>query len=84
LDVFPKEQFLFINAEDFFSDPSKILSQVFDFLGVKRYEIDISKKYNVGSYEQMNDNTKKFLKNFFKPHNEKLYHLLGRNFHWDD
>jgi len=84
LDVFPKEQFLIIKAEEFFSQPSKILPQVFDFLGVKHYEIDVLKKYNIGHYETMNPMTNKFLKNFFKPHNEKLYKLLGRNFNWNE
>jgi len=84
MEIFPKEQFLFIKAEDFFSEPSKHLSHVFDFLGVPNYSIDISKKYNVGDYVQMNFKTKKYLKNFFKPHNEKLYKLLGKNFYWDE
>jgi len=84
MDIFPREQFLIIKAEDFFSEPLKHLSQVFDFLGVQHYEIDFTKKYNVGNYVQMNFKTKKFLKNFFKPHNEKLYKLLGKNFNWDE
>jgi len=84
MGVFPKEQFLIIKAEDFFSEPLKILYQVFDFLGVQRHEINVSEKLNVGHYEEMNLTTKKFLKNFFKSHNEKLYKLLGRDFNWND
>ncbi len=83
MSVFPKEQFLILKAEDFFSEPSKIFSQILDFLEVKHYEVDFSKKYNARQYKEINPNSKKFLQNFFKPHNEKLYKLLGRNFNWD-
>ena len=84
MDVFPKEQFLILKAEDFFSEPLKFLYQVFDFLGVPHHEINVSEKFNVGHYKEMNLSTKKFLKNFFKPHNEKLYKFLGRDFNWND
>ncbi len=84
MDIFPKKQFLIIKSEDFFSNPAKILSEIFIFLGIKNYRIDVSKKYNVGSYYQMNPETKEFLKKFFKTHNENLIKLLGEKFKWEN
>ncbi len=82
LDVFPRNQILILKAEDFFSYPSKISSQVFEFLGVSSYEIDSAKKFNVGKYDHIEPDTEKFLKSFFEPHNQKLFGLLGEDFHW--
>jgi len=106
MDIFPKEQFLIIKAEEFFSEPSKILSRIFDFLEVSDYEINLSKKFNLGfqwdlynssnysknnrpplragiQFEKMNPDTKKFLKNYFRPHNEDLFKLLEKDFQWN-
>ncbi len=84
MDVFPREQIHIIKAEDFFSEPSKCVFQVLKFLGLKNYELDISKKHNAGKYEPMDSSIQEYLKNYFRPHNEKLYKLLGRDLNWDD
>ena len=80
---FPREQFLFLNSEDFNSNTSKVYKQTLNFLNVS--EIDF-KKYEVfraAKYQEMNPSTRKKLSEFFKPHNEKLYKLINQNFHWD-
>ena len=38
---------------------------------------------NTGNYEEMNEGTRKFLIEYFKPHNERLSKLLKRIFDWD-
>jgi|APSaa5957512535_1039671.scaffolds.fasta_scaffold63227_2 hypothetical protein len=83
LKYFPKEQFLFLNSEEFNSDTSKVYKKTLNFLGVS--EIDF-KKYDVfraAKYSEMNSNTRKKLSEFFKPHNERLYKLIDQNFDWD-
>ena len=32
----------------------------------------------------MKDSTKKLLQNYFKPHNEEFYNLIGRKLDWDN
>jgi hypothetical protein len=80
---FPKEQFLFLNSEEFNSDTSKVYKKTLNFLEIP--EIDF-KKYDIfraAKYSEMNPNTRKKLSKFFKPYNEKLYKLIDQNFHWD-
>ena len=32
----------------------------------------------------MDGSTREILNNFFRPHNEKLFDLLGKKFNWND
>ena len=82
LDIFPKNQILILKAEDFFSNPAKITSRVFDFLGISPYEIDGTKKFNVGQYDHIEPEIEEFLRKFFKPYNKKLFELIREEFHW--
>jgi len=81
---FPKNQMLIIKSEDFFTNTPRILSQVYDFLGLSQYDIPTKKKYQHGNYEQkMKLETRKKLIEYFKPHNERLYKLIDIDFQWD-
>lgn len=65
-------------------EPFKTINIVFEFLGLPHYEIKNLQKKNVGEYNQMNTDIRKWLIDYFKPHNEKLYKLLNRDFGWDN
>lgn len=82
LDTFPKERFKIIKSEDFFSTPSKIMSEISDFLGMENYPHLKYEKYNIGDYVQPDIKIQKYLMEYFKPHNERLYSFLDRNFDW--
>jgi len=81
---FPREQFLILSSEDFYNEPNKILNQVFQFLDVPDFYQEAFSVFRKGIYTKMNPETRKKLVEFFRPHNERLYKLLGTNFHWDD
>jgi len=79
----PKNQILFLSTEELNNDHNKTFQVIFSFLNLPKYEIKYEKK-NIGQYSQkMNSETRKFLINFYKPHNKKLYELIGKNFDWD-
>ena len=40
-------------------------------------------KLNVQTYPEMKSETRKRLQEFFKPHNEKLFSLIGKRFNWN-
>ena len=84
MDVFPKEQFLFIRAEDFFSDTQAIYDEVLAFLGLSEHGLQKEKRHNVGKYTQsMSAATRQDLVEYFHPHNQRLSEHLGRDFGWD-
>ena len=78
-----RNQFLFLSTEDFAKNPQQTLNQFFDFVGVRPLHAGNLKNLNVGNYEKMNESTRKFLVEYFKPHNKRLYKLLQRDFDWD-
>jgi hypothetical protein len=81
--VFPKEQFLIVRAEDFFSKTQAIYDDVLDFLELPGHRLEERKRHNVGKYtEPMADETRQDLADYFSPHNQRLYDFLGRDFSW--
>ncbi len=82
---FPKERVLILKSEDFFAEPSAVLRQVFDFIGVDPdfRPPDLSPQ-NTGLYESGGAPPEVMaeLKAFFAPHNARLYEYLGRDFGW--
>ena len=81
---YSKSQFLILATDDLRKDPQQILDQIFDFLGLPPFKVENLKNRNVGNYkERMNEDTRKFLVEYFKPHNKRLSKLLQRSFDWD-
>ena len=81
---YDRKQFLILTTEDLRKDPQQILDQIFDFLGLPPFKVENLKNRNVGNYkERMNEDTRKFLIEYFEPHNERLFKLLQRRFDWN-
>jgi len=81
MEFFPEKQLLIIKTEDFNIHTKKILSQVFEFLEVPDYNVNL-KRENVGGYSEMSQDTRNLLKEYFKPHNERLYKFLDKDLDW--
>jgi tetratricopeptide (TPR) repeat protein len=82
--VFPREQILILQSEDFYAHPAATLTQVFDFLGVPDYPLPAYPNYNPGSYSPMTEDLRQILADFFRPHNQRLEAYLGMKFNWDE
>lgn len=80
---FSRKQFHILSTDDLKKNSNHVLNEIFEFLGLDRQKIDILTKKNTGNYKSMNIETRTELVEYFKPHNERLYKLLGRNFEWD-
>jgi len=81
-EYFPREQFLILKSEDLYSNPSEVYQQVLDFLDLSKFELNSFKAHRMRKYSAVSDETRKKLADYFKPYNEQLYQLLGRNFDW--
>ena len=77
IDAFGRDRFLIINAEQYFSSPAKVVSDMFRFLGLADISVSMSPG-NVGKYStEMKPETRQRLKEYFTPHNEALRDLVG-------
>lgn len=96
LSLYPREQILFLRSEDLFNDPATTMEEArkflelpeFDFMEQKQLQVSwgggASNRYTKPhSYTPMLPRTRELLRTFFKPYNERLYALLGRNMEWD-
>ena len=97
LQVFPRENFLFIRTEDMKKDTAKTLQETFQFLGMSplpKDKIDSiaaiahnsqNNRHSNYSIMSLSSSTKKKLRAYFRPFNEKLAKLLNDDrFLWED
>ena len=80
---YDRERFLILAQKDMRRDTQQTLDQVFEFLGVTPFMVKNPKDRNTREYEKMDEKTRRLLVEYFKPHNERLYKLLGSRFDWD-
>jgi hypothetical protein len=84
LELFPREQFLILRSEDFYSDPASTLRETFKFLDLPTAGLQREYKlYNNGTYSKMESTTRKRLIEYFEPYNARLNEYLGADFDWD-
>jgi len=81
--LFPSKQLLILKSEDFFAQPQTVMTKVFTFLGLPKYESQHYKKYNAGLYIPIEDNLRQTLSDFFSLHNQRLEQFLNQSFGWD-
>lgn len=84
LSLFPRERILVLESEAMFEAPNTVLDEVATFLGLSPFRLETYSKYMPGSYvEGMEPETRRRLVDHFRPHNERLYGMLGMEFPWD-
>lgn len=84
LELFPREQFMVERSEDLFQDPAAVFERTLRFLGLPPRELKQYEQFNAFSQDSMEPDTRARLEDHFRPHNEHLSRLLGRDFGWDD
>ncbi|MCG5056654.1 MAG: tetratricopeptide repeat protein [Limnoraphis sp. WC205] len=84
LEIFPRKQMFIISSERFYSNPSCILQQMFDFLGLYNYPLTEYKKYNARSYPDLDESMRNLLSSYFQTYNQELEDLLEMKFNWNN
>lgn len=86
-DLFRKDQIKIIISEDFFLRTDEVVKVTFDFLGIphRDVKIDYSRVFkNEGRYEKrLDQSTREFLVDYYRPYNESLSRLLGVDPGWN-
>jgi len=83
LELFPREQFLFLKAEDLFADPGTALAATYDYLGLPQHRPDGASRLNSAQYGAIQPDLRAEYTEYFRPHNERLYELVGIDFGWE-
>lgn len=82
--VFAREQMLILKSKDFYADRLGVLKTVLRFLGLPEWAPKGYRQYNAGGYSSLDLSMRKRLVEYFRPHNQRLYEYLGRDFGWDE
>lgn len=78
---FPKDQIMVIQSEKFYENPAPYFKEVVNFVGLKSWEPEKFKVFNAGGeYDKMSDPLRRKLLEYYQPHNEKLFQLIGKRF----
>lgn len=88
LEYFDKSHFLFLNSNEYFKNSLNEYNRVLNFLGLPSDTPTIKGKRGIVppvTYKniQINDETRKKLKKYFEPWNEKLFNMIGERFDWN-
>ena len=93
--LYPARQLMVIQSEKFFAASACTMKAAADFLGLQPFDFDKAKplrrRWDAGAgnvrqlpqdYPAMSDTARQSLTDFFGPHNERLYRLIGENYGW--
>ena len=80
---FAAENILTVEADRMKRDGQAALDEVYSFLGLEPFGAGAPAALNEGSYAPMKEATREKLLDYFRPHNERLYSVIGRRFDWD-
>jgi len=84
-EIFPKEQILVLRSEDLYEKPSLVYETTLEYLNLRKWKLKEYLKYNYyGDKQKINELIRKQLLDYFKPHNERLYKFLDRDFGWNN
>lgn len=84
LKYFPMQQILVLSSEELFCETDNCLRQIFNFIGVDaEFKVTDLRPCNVANNgREIDADVYEYLQNYFMPHNQKLYELLGKNYAW--
>jgi hypothetical protein len=85
-EYFARDQILILDSRSLKHATVDTLHKVIRFLGLPEYDWgqEPLSLHHIGKYNgvQMSDQIRAFLHEFYRPHNQRLYELLGRDFGW--
>jgi Sulfotransferase domain len=81
--LFAREQFHILTLEDLAADPQGTLDAVHEFLELPRHRYEGLRALHVATYDPVDPDVRARLSEYFRPLNERLYELVGRDFGWE-
>ncbi len=83
LEYFPPEQLHVLTLEDLVADPHRTLDGVHEFIGLPPHRYAELKPLHTASYDAIPPDVHARLTEYFRPRNQRLYRLLGRDLGWE-
>jgi len=74
---------LFLKAEELAANPHQTVEIAYEFLGLPRHRPQVARLNASPEYDDLPEDLRKSLDDYFRPHNERLYELIGVDFGWE-
>lgn len=86
-DVYPRDRFLILESEEFFSDPDRVLGKILDFVGARPWSPPEFRNYSylergVVGHEEVPTAFRGILDDRFAESNRRLRHLVHEDLGW--
>jgi hypothetical protein len=81
--AYPRERIHLLSLEELSTRPHETLDAVHEFLGLPPFRAADLEPRHVGEYDPLAPETRARLAELFRPDNQRLYELAGRDFGWD-
>ncbi len=81
---FPRHQLLIVKSEDYFTRPETVFPRVCEFLGLRPWTPKDVRRMHHWDLPETERAVREQLREFFKPHNERLYKYLGVDWDWNE
>ena len=82
LELFQRDQMLFLSSDELYSTPSVVYGKALDFLKRPFSAPGNFKAFNQGEYDGLSTESREKLNAYFEPYNQQLYDLLNMDFGW--
>ncbi|MCB2199263.1 sulfotransferase domain-containing protein [bacterium] len=81
---FPREQLLVLRSEDFFEQPAEVFRQINAHLEIPQWQPETFQSINIAPNKvPFGEEERQLLADYFRPYNQQLNDLMGRDFGWD-
>ena len=82
LKFFPSKQFCIIDSDELARNPSTQFNKIIEFLELPKFDLVNYPKLHSRNYSKMDLKIREELKEYYKPYNNKLFSMIGKNFEW--
>ena len=83
LHYFPREQLMIVSTQALKEDIVTLCEQAYQFLGLPPFKGDVRERRNEGGYsERMDERSREYLTELFRPYNRQLFEFLGEDWGW--
>jgi hypothetical protein len=81
--LLPRDQFHFLTMEEIADNQQQAMDGVHRFLQLPPHRYDDLRPLHTATYDAITPEARAQLTEYFRPHNERLYELLGVDFGWE-
>ncbi len=82
LESYPRDRIHVIHSADLFERPADTYARVLGFLGLRAWRPASFGRFNAEREEPLDPELRRRLASFFRPHNERLFELIGERYDW--